>query len=650
MKRAIQFLCFAMLPLSICFGQATQATLLDSWHDDSITPGFYGRYNECWGVGINGHEYGILGSTEGLHFIDVTNPSDIFEAFEIPGAYAGGNVVHRDMKDYNGYLYAVCDEGGSNSTLQIIDMTGLPNSINQVYSSNEFVTTSHDLYIDTAQAKLYLLGASGQTKVLDISNPTHPVLLASYPNATYSIPYTHDGFIKNNIGFFNCGGAGFWIVDFSNPLAPVTLSTLTAYTDAGYNHSGWLTEDGNYYVLCDETHGSRPKILDVSDLTEPKEVATIQPGNWANEIAHNVIVRGNYAYFSYYYDGLEVWDISNPLNPQRAYYYDTYPGPNTNSYAGAWGVNPNLPSGNILISDISTGLYVFAAVDAGTPNTSIFTNQSSFDVCLGETISFNLIIGNGFSPNGVNLSVGTGSLPADVQFSQNPAMPGTTVTVTVSNIASTQGLPNNLVIVANDGSANSSTDVAIAVGEMPAAAAQSTPAENATGIPVNASFVWQAVANAQSYKLQVADDLSAFDSHIVYSANTAATNFTLANSLAMGKKYYWRVTAKNDCGQTSSTIRTFTTEGVNAVGSLAGITLKTFPNPAQDFVRVTSSAPMPTAVSLSLTSITGQMLLQRELSKGESQINLPVSDLPSGVYFLKMNSGKAVLVEKIIVE
>ncbi len=639
-----------MLQLSLCFGQAQQATLLDNWHDDSLTPtSFYNnRYNECWGVGINGLEYGIIGSTAGIHFIDVTDPANISEAFRVDGATMGANLIHRDMKDFNGYLYCVADEGGPNAKLQIIDMNDLPTSVTQVYSSSEFVTTSHDHYIDTSQAKLYLLGAGGQTKVLDISNPTQPVLLASYPNPSFYMPYTHDGFIKNNIGFFNCGSSGLWVIDFTNPLAPVTLSTLTAYSDAGYNHSGWLTEDGKYYILCDETHGARPKILDVSDLTEPTEVATIEPGIWTSEIPHNVIIRGNYAYFSYYYDGLEVWDISNPLNPQRAYFYDTYSAPNVASYAGAWGVNPNLPSGNILISDMQGGLFVFAAVD-GVPNLNIIPSQNEFDICLGETVNFDLSIGNGFTSD-VTLSADLGSLNADVQFSPNPASPGSTVQVALTNIGSTMGNVLAILIAATDGTAANSTDIAIAAREVPMAASLSLPIENASLVAVNTSFQWQSAPNATSYKLQVADDLINFDGSIVYSANTAATAFTLSNNLEMGKAYYWRITSKNDCGQTISAIRTFTTEGVNATGNIEGVPLKVFPNPAKDFVMVTSSTPMVRSATLSLISMTGQLLLQREFAIGASNMALPVSGYPSGIYFLKMTTDKESFVQKIVVE
>ena len=51
--------------------------------------------------------------------------------------------------------------------------------------------------------------------------------------------------------------------------------------------------------------------------------------------------------------------FSNPAAPDLVRFYDTYPLPNGSQYRGAWGVYPFLPSGNILLSDMQTGLYVF---------------------------------------------------------------------------------------------------------------------------------------------------------------------------------------------------------------------------------------------------------------------------------------------------
>ena len=66
------------------------------------------------------------------------------------------------------YLYVVCDEGSS-STLQIIDVSNLPNSVNTVYDSNQLFTKSHNIFIDTATAKLYACASNTAMDIYSLS-------------------------------------------------------------------------------------------------------------------------------------------------------------------------------------------------------------------------------------------------------------------------------------------------------------------------------------------------------------------------------------------------------------------------------------------------------------------------------------------------
>ncbi|MEN8810519.1 MAG: T9SS type A sorting domain-containing protein, partial [Flavobacteriales bacterium] len=77
-----------------------------------------------------------------------------------------------------------------------------------------------------------------------------------------------------------------------------------------------------------------------------------------NAILHNQIIRGNYVYVAYYYNGVFVYDISNPSSPVLVGFYDTSTEFNYRSFKGAWGVYPFLPSGNLLVSDMQEGLFV----------------------------------------------------------------------------------------------------------------------------------------------------------------------------------------------------------------------------------------------------------------------------------------------------
>jgi len=55
---------------------------------------------------------------------------------------------------------------------------------------------------------------------------------------------------------------------------------------------------------------------------------------------------------------VQVFDISDPTNPVRIGFYDTFEGNDAFFFAGNWGVYPYLPSGNILASDMQNGLFV----------------------------------------------------------------------------------------------------------------------------------------------------------------------------------------------------------------------------------------------------------------------------------------------------
>ena len=650
MKKSLQVLILTFFPLAFTFGQPIQATMLSNWHDDSqvVVPWLNGRYNEVWGLAVNGQEFAVLGSTGGMHFIDVTDPANPQQVAFVPGTSTGANLVHRDFKDFNGYLYCVADEGSS-ATLQIIDIQNLPNSVTEVYSSNEFVVTSHNLFIDTSQAKLYLLGAQGKTKILDVSNPEQPVLLGSYPSSTFFMPYVHDGYIRDNIAIMNCGGSGMWVIDFSDPAAPALLGTMTAYPGAGYNHSGWWSDDKQYFYLLDETHGSPVKVVDMSDFGDMQVVAAIDAGSSSTQIPHNAIIRDNLLYVSYYYDGLQVYDISNPLDPQRVVYYDTYPGPDAAFYAGAWGVYPLLPSGNILISDIQSGLWVFGALNPAVDLTFAAT-ETQFDICKEETITFKLVIGSDFSPNGVDLEVGPGSVAGDVQFSENPAMPGSTVTVTVSGLSSTQGQLADLTIVASDDVNTKSIHIDIAVSDVPGVTPLVSPAPDALNMPLIPTFEWNEEPEATSYKMQVSKSLTNFEGNVVYSATTAGTSFTLSTPLAEGTVYAWRVMAKNGCGQTYSAIQTFTTEGVNAAGDLSENEFTVFPNPANDWLRMNFREPVTEPLIAELMGLAGQKWIRQEVAAGETSFGLDVKEMPTGIYLLKISTAKDSVVRKIIVQ
>jgi hypothetical protein len=144
-------------------------------------------------------------------------------------------------------------------------------------------------------------------------------------------------------------------------------------------------ENESYYAMADETHGMDVKILDVSDLTDIQVTDTIGSDIHEFSIPHNLIYKDNLLYVSYYVDGLYAFDCSDPAHPTLAGFYDTSTEAHVNQrYRGCWGVYPFLPSGNILASDMQTGLWIFSppalsSPDFGLENKSfqVYPNPSS---------------------------------------------------------------------------------------------------------------------------------------------------------------------------------------------------------------------------------------------------------------------------------
>jgi choice-of-anchor B domain-containing protein len=356
---------FAFLFTQSIFAQALNTTLVSSWTDGTV------EFNDVWGyVDGSGNEYALVGSLTKFYVVHLPFGSAPVKVGEVTG---GGSSVWRDMKTYGTYMYGVADQGGTSEGLTVINLSNLPSSISLVTQMTTHFQRAHNIYIDVPNAKLYVAGSNTVSSgliVYSLANPASPTLIGNFPFST--VPgigggYNHDVHVKNNIAYSSSGGNGLYIYNFTNANAttpPVTLGYINNYPYDGYNHSGWLSSDGNRFVMADETHGTKLKYVDVSDLTDPQVNTSnifrhcIIPTD-TSCIPHNPFIKGDLCYVAYYHDGLVVFNMSNPSNIQRVAYYDTY-APNTNysGYQGAWGTYPYLPSNRILISDITYGLRV----------------------------------------------------------------------------------------------------------------------------------------------------------------------------------------------------------------------------------------------------------------------------------------------------
>lgn len=354
-----------------CLRMKDNVSLYASWSNPELpTNGFDGSYSDVEGLAVEGREYAIVGSTMGTHIVDVTDTLSAQEVHFLAGAAAGSYITHRDYHIHGTLLYAVCDQGAS--TLQIWDLAPLPGMPTLLYDDDEFVSQAHNVFVDDATLTLYLASPSGfgwssPLVALDVSNPAEPALLA---DLSQWIGGCHDLFALNDTVWIN-GNGGVRVLDM-NP-DPHLIGMLNDYPFQGGNHSGWWVPERDIYVFADETHGSPLKVVDCSDMSDLQVVGLLSSGTDEDAIPHNLMIREDLVFVSYYHDGLQVFDIQDPSNPVKVAWYDTFEPDHHIGYAGAWGVHSALPSGRVLISDVQSGLFVLNP----TPIT--------VDLCPGET-------------------------------------------------------------------------------------------------------------------------------------------------------------------------------------------------------------------------------------------------------------------------
>ncbi len=368
-------------------GQYDDNTIPDNGSDQTA-------YSDIWGYANNGREYAIMGSASYIHFFDVTNPTVPYLLDEIPG---GDTTTWRDIKTYGNYAYAVSD--GTSEGMMIFDLSYLPDSVVLVNQTNDFFDRCHNVFIDEPNGRLYAVGTNtlnNGVHVLDIAtDPVNPIQIGNAPLTSY----VHDIYVRDNIAYCSHGNNGYFIWDYNDASQPTLMASMVTN---GYNHSSWLSEDGSFAVFAEEVPRGLP--LGIADLSNLQN-GFIEADNYFQfplitddnvfNTPHNPFILGNYAIVSYYEDGVQVIDISDPSNPILAGYFDTFP--NNNNYAGyfgCWGVYPYLPSGNIIASDRKYGLHVLRFTEGLTStkdefsanDVSIFPNPSSglFNILINE--------------------------------------------------------------------------------------------------------------------------------------------------------------------------------------------------------------------------------------------------------------------------
>lgn len=331
-----------------------------------ISKSFTGEtYNDVWGyVDSTGVEYAIMGSRDSTKIWSLEDPaSPILRA-----SILGPSGTWRDIKHFEDHLYVTSDQGADG--LMIIDMSGAPTNIISKFwrptitidDIEEPLNRCHNVYVDPETGYGFLSGCNVANKgvlILDLNqdkaNPVHV--------GTVNAAYAHDCYARNDMLYTaDIYEGGFSIYDITNKSNPVLLGHQTTSRD--FCHNIWISDDGNFAFTTDERGDAWVDSYDISDPKNIKFLDKFKPLETENQgvIPHNTHYLDGFLITSWYSDGVVVIDANKPDNLIKVASYDTEL-VETNGFKGTWGAYPYLPSGLVLASDRSKGLFVLQPKD-----------------------------------------------------------------------------------------------------------------------------------------------------------------------------------------------------------------------------------------------------------------------------------------------
>ncbi len=188
--------------------------------------------------------------------------------------------------------------------------------------------------------------------------------------------------------FYGGGAGGYHVFDISDLGAPEHLFSIAGIPTVPWGHTFTPSPDGRYAVGEVEYQYSPLRIFDLGP-GQRGEAKTIDrsiaawTADWKN-LQHNHEVRWPYVFVSGYEDGLWVFSLEDPENPETVAHFDTYPGPpgvgmcSDRKCNGNFGVDVRNTDGLIVVSDMTTGFWAFRmdgfdgwnGEDWGMPNIS----------------------------------------------------------------------------------------------------------------------------------------------------------------------------------------------------------------------------------------------------------------------------------------
>jgi hypothetical protein len=343
---------------------------------------------------------------QGVRVYDLARPSrprHLSTFARIPGTWTEKTIVRRvRTPGFDGVLAAVsvqaCTDGFGGFV--VVDATD-PKRPKQLARVRTEPRGSHEIWLASARGHAWVYTAEAAAEfaltresfgfhVYDVTRPREPKEVggwsacrdlgectpltpppdgADHRHLVHSV-ITNAAATRAYLSYWRLGTV---ILDLSDPTQPRYLGRTG--TGQGSAHSAWLLPGEKTLLETHELRHGRPVVWNVADPRRPVRLATVrlparlQPGGDASwtfaDSVHDPKSAGRYAYFSWYGQGVALFDLRRPLHPRFVARFRPPPQPDrygllcrAESCTAVWGVYV-MPR-YVLASDLNSGLWVLS--------------------------------------------------------------------------------------------------------------------------------------------------------------------------------------------------------------------------------------------------------------------------------------------------
>jgi hypothetical protein len=244
----------------------------------------YGEYqNTDCVVAQDGLLY-ALDRRSGLHILDVSDPH-VPQCIGTYDAVAKGETV--TISDNIAYLTEYF------RGIHVIDVT------NRADPQQLALFDQRTVNINARGTLAHNAAGDSGFNVISMEYPAAPVLLGS----CHTVDRAYGSVLYDNYAYVIDDSAGITVIDVADPTDPVLLTSV----DTGFSHAAQRVD--NLLYVADGDTG-----LVVLDLSDPACPAVIGSAP-TTDSAIDVVIRGQYAYVATYYNTIDIFNISDPRHP-----------------------------------------------------------------------------------------------------------------------------------------------------------------------------------------------------------------------------------------------------------------------------------------------------------------------------------------------